>query len=79
MGGSTGTWTTRFPRKKQTGVMAEPPGPFPDFFEVLKDQLRQPHWNPISHFAVRAVPEGGDWPLEEGMMSMLQDSYRQHG
>jgi hypothetical protein len=49
-----------------------------DFFEVLKDQFIQLNWIPVSRFAVRGVLLG-NWPHKEGIMSRLQDIYRQHG
>jgi hypothetical protein len=50
----------------------------PDIFETPKDELRQLNWIPICHCTVRNVPDG-DYHHEEGMMSMLQDIYREHG
>jgi hypothetical protein len=48
-----------------------------DVFEVLKDQFRQLHWLPISCYVVRSAED--ELHHEKGMMSMLQDIYRQHG
>ena len=48
------------------------------FFEVLKDQFIQLQWLPISPFSVRAF-KYSDYRGEEGMMAMLQETYREHG
>jgi hypothetical protein len=50
----------------------------PDFFNLLKAQFIRLDWIPISPFTVRDGHDR-DWPNEEGMMEMLEDTYRQHG
>jgi hypothetical protein len=49
-----------------------------DFFDILKAQYKTLRWIPISHHTVRAS-EGMSNVTEQGMASMLQDIYRQHG
>lgn len=52
----------------------------PDFFEMLKRQFTELRWIPVSHYTLwsedfKELPGG----KEEGMTSMLQSIYRQHG
>ena len=51
----------------------------PDFFEVLKYQLRELRWMPVGARTLRSVPETDDGGEEAGMMPMLKDIYYRHG
>jgi hypothetical protein len=50
----------------------------PDFFELLKDQFRELNFVPVSSRSVEDV-ETIRYPPVDGMISMLQRIYREHG
>ena len=51
----------------------------PDFFGVLKYQLRELRWVPVGARTLRTVSENDDGGDEAGMMPMLKDIYHRHG